>query len=41
MSILTSIIGGLVVIALVIRGAAGFISDFKAKTSKVKKEEKQ
>lgn len=36
MGILTSIIGGLVVIALVIRGARGFYCDFKAKISKTK-----
>ena len=41
MSTLTSIIGGLVVIALVLRGAVGFYDDFKAKTSKTKKEEQQ
>lgn len=41
MGILTSIIGGLVVIALVVRGAAGFIEDYKAKTSKAKQEDKQ
>ena len=41
MGILTSIIGGLVVIALVVRGAAAFYNDFKEKTSKSKQEEKQ
>lgn len=41
MSVLTSIIGGIVVIALVVRGATGFYDDFKAKTSKAKQEEKQ
>ena len=41
MGILTSVIGGIVVIALVVRGAVAFYDDFKVKTSKPKQEEKQ
>lgn len=36
MGVLTSVIGGVVVIALVVRGAVAFYDDFKAKTSKEK-----
>lgn len=42
MSVLTSLIGGIVVITLVIRGGFAFYDDFKSKkTQKPAQEEKQ
>lgn len=41
MSIFTSLIGGIVVTALIVRGAIAFYDDFKVKPSKTKQEEKQ
>lgn len=41
MSVLTSLIGGIVVLALVVRGAVAFVGDFSKKPQSEKQEPKQ